>query len=657
MVLTWRLFLQRFGADPHVLGRVVLVDGRPTSIIGVLPKQFRFLPPSGMVGGMSGEAEAFTPNVITPELQARGGNLLIMFVVAKLKPGVPIEQARAEIQSIQARIARANPAMHDFYAAAELRVIPLREKLVGGSRRALLILLAAVAFVLLIACANLGNLLLARVTARQREIAIRAAIGAGRVRLLRQFLVEGLTLTLLGAAAGLGIARVAVAVLLRLSPAAVPRIGEVTIDWRVLLFTLAVSVLASLVFALAPLLSLPEGSLYSVLKEGGRGPSAGPAGLHIRRLLVTAELALALVLLTGAGLMIKSFSRMNAHPASFEPEKIGRLKVFLSGPAYRERPAALGYAQRLIERVGQVPGVQAVTLTNASGSGAVDLEGPPRFPRGQAPQVFFRAASTGYPRVVGIPLLKGRWIPDDETAPAVMVNQTFVRRVFGDEQALGQRIRIYGTPATIVGVVGDLKILRLDAVPDPEVLIPYGKRQFSEGWTFSLKPRAIQPQFSPMSARPSSGLTPPPPYGVMTLEGALADSIAPRRFNLLLLGAFAGAAILLALIGIYGLMSYAVTQRTHEIGVRMALGAHRPEIIAMVVRQGMAVALVGVAAGTAAALGLTRLMATLLFDVKPNDPGTYTLVGAGLIATTLLASWLPALKAARVDPITALRHE
>jgi putative ABC transport system permease protein len=663
IVLSWKTFEHRFGADPHVVGRVVLVDGRRTAIIGVLPKDFRFLPPSGGPGGMSAEADVFEPFIIAPELQVRGPSLLLTFVVGKVKAGLPIAKARAEIQTIQDRVARENPAMHDFYAASELHVVPLQEKLVGDSRRALLILLAAVAFVLLIACANLGNLLLARVTSRQREIAIRAAIGAGRSRLLRQFLVEGLTLTLLGAAAGLALARGAIALLIRVHPGAVPRLNEVVIDWRVLLFTGAVSVCAGIVFALAPLLALPAGGLYTVLKEGGRGASAGAAGLRLRRLLVAVELSLALVLLTGAGLMVKSFARMNAHPAQFEPGKIALMKVWLSGPAYRQPSAALAYTKQLLDRLGQVPGVQVAAVMNSSGSGGADIEGPPRFAPGQAPQVFFRAASASYPRLMGIPLIAGRWTTDEEPVPAVMVNQTFVRRVFGSENPLGHRLKTRGPAgaviaAVIVGVVGDLKVSRLDADPDPEVLVPIQYTAVFRRLDVLAKAEDTPAAILPEVRRIVQGIDPTqPPYGVNTLEGALADTIAPRRFNLLLLGSFAATAVLLALIGIYGLMSYAVTQRTREIGVRMALGAGRGEIVAMVVGQGMSMALAGIGVGTVAALGLTRLMDTLLFDVKPNDPWTFALVAVSLTVTALLASWIPALRAARVDPIAALRDE
>ena len=302
--------------------------------------------------------------------------------------------------------------------------------------------------------------------------------------------------------------------------------------------------------------------------------------------------------------------------------------------------------------------MQAVALTIESGSGGVELDGPPRFPQGQAPQVYFRAASSGYPRVVGIPLVKGRWITDDEPSPAVMVNETFVRRIFANEEPLGQRIRIHGVISPIVGVVGDLKISRLDADPDPEVLIPYKQTSVFRRLDVLVRTPGTPAAILPDVRKAVQQLDPTqPPYGVTTLEGALAESIAPRRFNLLLLGTFAASAVLLALIGIYGVMSYAVTQRTQEIGIRMALGARRSEIVRMVVGQGMAVALTGIAVGIAAAFGLTRLMASLLFDVKPNDPLTFAAVAISLTATALLASCIPALKAARVDPLLALRYE
>ncbi len=435
-----------------------------------------------------------------------------------------------------------------------------------------------------------------------------------------------------------------------------PRLGEVGIDWRVLGFALAISVVAGAVFGLAPALSLATGSLYGVLKEGGRG-SAGPASLHVRRLLVVAELALALVLLTGAGLMVKSFAQMYAHPGSFEPEKIGIMQVWLSGPAYGERAAYLGYAQRMLERLGGMPGVKAAAVTSTFGSEEIHIEGM-TFAPGQAPQMHIRNASAGYAQVVGLRLVRGRWTADDEPARAVMVNRALVRRVFGSSEPLGHQIRDMGKLYTIVGVVDDLKVSRLDAEPEPEVLVPYKQAEIFRRMDVLVKtggsPLTILPEVRQAVHRldPSQ-----PPYGITTLEGALAESIAPRRFNLLLLGTFAVSAVLLALIGIYGVMSYAVTQRTHEIGVRMALGARRWAIVRMVVRQGMGVALAGIMVGLAAALGLTRLMANLLFEVKPNDPLTFAVVAATLAAAAMAACCLPAVRASRVDPLVALRYE
>uniref|UniRef100_Q01TA0 Permease n=1 Tax=Solibacter usitatus (strain Ellin6076) TaxID=234267 RepID=Q01TA0_SOLUE len=662
MVLTWQLFQSRFGGDKSALGRVVRVDGRSTTIIGVLPKDFRFLPPAGGGGmGMTGDPEAFTPMILNAEQRSRGGRgMMVTLVVAKLKPGVSAQQARAEILSIQAGIASQNPLLERFYSASELRVTPLKEKLVGETRRALLILLAAVAFVLLIACANMGNLLLARATARQREIAIRIAIGAGRNRLVRHFLVEGITLALIGGAVGVALARGAIALLMRIAPAAVPRLGEISIDWRVLLFTLAVSIFAGVVFGLAPMLSLSPKSLHTVLKDGAPGTSGSRAGFRLRQVLVAAELALALVLLTGAGLMVKSFSRMYAHPAAFQPEKIALLRVFLSGPAYRDLNAVRGYVQRLLDPLAHQPTVEAAAVTAVLGSGAVDVEGSPRFAAGTAPMVFTRAMSSAYPRLIGLQLLKGRWITDDEPGRATMINETFAHRVFGAEDPLGQRVRVMGgEPAEIVGLVADLKTSRLDAEPDPEMLISYKLTNAQAFRRFDLLVKGESPAVIIPEARRLAHMIDrtQPPYGVTTLEGALIESIAPRRFNLLLLGSFALTAVMLALIGIYGVMSYAVTQRTQEIGVRMALGARRREIVGMVVRQGMAVALAGISAGLFAAYGLTRLMASLLYDVKPTDPWTFLAVAAVVIATALIASALPALRAARVDPLTALRYE
>jgi len=665
LVLTWKMFQQRFGGDPRVIGRAVRIDGREETIIGVLPKDFRFVLPTGsemgMPGGIHSEVEVFVPNIITPQLRSRADGILVMYAVARLKPGVSVERARAEIRDIQTQVIHRDPSMRNFYAASEPVVTPLREKLVGASRRSLLTLLAAAGFVVLIAFANFGNLCVARATARRREIATRIAIGAGRGRMIRQFMLEGVMLAGLGGIVGTGFAYASDALLVSMNAAAVPRLAEAGIDWRVLLFGLGVSMLAAVLFGLLPLLSMSGTPVYVALKDGGSNSSSGSARLRLRRGLVAGEMAIALVLLTGAGLMLKSFARMYEHPAGFEPQNIGTMKVFLSGPAYGTQEREVAYARRVLERVSRIPGVEAAAVTNGVGTGPAQVDGL-TFPSGQAPMVRERSASSGYARVVGLPLISGRWMKDGEAAPVVMVNESFARRVFAGADPIGRRLHIghgqNSIRAEIVGVVGDLKMMRLDADAEPEILIPYEHtptpRRVGIIFKTPASPRAVIPEVRRAVARVD---VTQPPYEVMTLQQALANSIAPRRFDLLLLGAFAASAVLLALIGIYGVMSYAVAQRTREIGLRMAIGARPGEILSMMLKDAMVVAAVGIVMGAVAALALTRLMTALLYNVRPNDPTIFAAVMIGLAGTCLVASWIPALRAARVEPVQALRDE
>jgi len=493
-------------------------------------------------------------------------------------------------------------------------------------------------------------------------MAIRAAVGAGRMRVLRQFLVEGAVLAVLGGASGLMLAGWTVRLLARLWPLAVPRLAEAGIDGRVLLFTLVVSLATGALFGFGPALSFAKGRPYRVLKEGGRTSTAGSAGARARGLLVAGELALAVVLLTGAGLMVKSFWRMNERPPGFEPQRTLVLRVSLSGPHYRAMPEQLEYLDELLRRVTGAPGVEAAGIANSPIRGTVTVEGAPPFQPGQAPQTIYSSASAAYARAVGMRLAKGRWIADTEPAEVAVINQAFARRVFGDDNPIGKRIRIPrqqpAPVATIVGVVADLKYSKLDADPEPQVYLPYRQSPFVRAMDVIVRvadnPSAVAPAVRKLISDIDRSQ---PAYNVQTLEQALADSIAPRRFNMVLLGVFAAVALALAAVGILGVMSYAVTQRTHEIGVRMALGARRSEVVGMVVRQGMLLAAMGIVAGYGAALGLTRLMAGLLYDVKPTDPWTFAAVGVMLCAAALVACSAPALRAARVDPVVALRYE
>ncbi len=670
IIISGGLFERQFHQDPAVVGRSVTLNGRTVTILGVLPKGFRFLlPKSGFQTDRGREIEAYIPNAIAWQHPARGGNHGVFLVVAKLKPDVSIERARSELAGIQERIARETPGGH--YDAQTLRVTPLQEKLAADARPALLVLLAAVGFVLLIACANIANLMLARGAARQKEIAIRTAIGAGRARVMRQFLGENLTLALLGGALGLVLARGVMPVIVRLAPPSLPRLGEPTIDGRVLLFALAATLVTGFLFGITPAVFLRRSKPYEVLKQGGRMSAAGSAGLPLRRLLVAAELALALVLLTGAGLMVKSFWRMNSRPTGFVPERILALQVPFSGAGYRAFAPQRRFAEEVLERVQQVPGVQVASVLAKGvmrGAGAAPQHlTSTRVSWDQMrrlPQLTFSTVSPGFDRVLGLHLVRGRWLAERETNPAIVVNESLARELFGDADPLGKQLELRpqlsnpNMAPSIVGVVSDLKYSSLDAPAEPEVYIPYQIAADLFGLTVMVRtatdPAATAPSIRNVIA--SIDRT-QPVYEVKTLEQALQDSIMPRRFNLYLLGAFAASALVLALIGIYGVIAYAVAQRTHEIGVRMALGAQPNQVLRLVVREGMSLAAAGITTGLMAAFGLTRLMASLLYDVKPTDPSTYAVVAVALAATTLAACWKPALQATRVDPVRALRQE
>ena len=669
LLISSKLFEQRFHSDPGVIGKTITLDLRPVTVAGVLAPDFHFLLPTEARGVEPKEADAYLPLIFEPSDADRGKASRIVSTVGKLKAGASIAQARAELGVIQDRVKQQSA---NFNYGVELRVTPLQERLVGGFRRAIEILSAAAALVLLIACANISSLLLARTTVRDREIAIRAAVGAGRMRVLRQFFAEAILLAALGGGLAILLAHWAIAAIERFNPYAIPRLGEASIDSFVLLVSVLICSGVAIVFALSPVLSFGKLDLHEVLKAGGRTQTATSARLRARGFLVAAQLAFAMILLAGAGLMIKSFLRMNSFPARFVPERTMLLTVEPRGPAYdgeqlremEETPARRNYIRELLQRLQSMPGIEAAGVTNASLFGIVVVEGAAPTPGRLPPAVSWNMASADYARAVGMQLLKGRWISDSEAAPAVAVNEAFARRVFGDQDPLGKRIQIPGRApgvarfAPIVGVVSDLKVSKLDQEPGPIAFVPYAQAPFLRILTVTIR-TAGEPTASAAAIRKSivDIDTTLPVYGIKTLEAALSDSIAPRRLNLILLAAFAGTALILAIIGIYGVIAYAVAQRTNEIGIRMALGARREEAAAMIVRQGMLVALVGIVAGVSAAYWLTRLMTSLLYDVKPNDPLTFTVVTAALVGAAFASCCLPALRAARIDPVIALRAE
>jgi predicted permease len=663
LLLSHKFFERWLHSDPTIVGRTVTVEGQPAMIVGVLPKSFLFQLSVPSVPGFdaSKDIDAYRPKILSPQDRDHSRpSAANTSVVAKLKPGVSIDRARTELEVIRDRVRQANPKW--FTNQAKLHVIPLREKLVGDARQTLWVLMGAVAFVLLIACANIANLLLARSSTRQREIAIRASLGAGRTRVLRQFLVECALFALLGGAAGLLFARWGLAMVLQLIPQAVPRLTETTIDARVLAFAMSASLFTAFLFGLSPAISLWNVKVYDLLKDGARTFSASSRSLQIRRFLVAAELALAVVLLSGAGLLMKSFWRMNARPAGFDPESILVMRLQFSGLQYREMAQQRIYVDELLHKVQSIPGVQTSSITSPDARISIRdfVEGVPD-PSGIPPPAVFNATSAGYARVMGLRLLKGRWITDAEQAPVVVVNESLERNHFDGRNPLGMRVRLPVRPpsyATVVGVVADLKYSKLDAKPEPELYIPYAHTPALGRMTVTVRTMGDPLVAAPSILKVISSIDKTQAvFDVETMAEAEADSIAPRRFNLFLLGIFATTALLLALIGIYGVIAYSVAQRTHEIGIRMALGAQGGEVVRMIVRQGIGIALAGIIIGLAAAFAITRLMGSLLYDVEPTDTETFAFVAVALGITSFIAALGPALKAALVDPINALRYE
>jgi putative ABC transport system permease protein len=666
IVLSYRLFEERFQRNPSTVGRSATFDGAQVAIVGILQRTFRFelVPPPRRDVDVA-EVDAYVPLEAAPQDTARSRGRTVS-VVAKVKPNVTIEQARQELEVIRARIAQDSPS--PYLDKMPLQVVPLQEKLVAGVRPALWVLQGAVTFVLLMASATVANLLLARASVRRKEIAIRASLGAGRARVLRQFLTEGLVLAFLGAAVGLIAVRWCLILLVHAIPHAIPRVAGANLDGRVVGFAVLTAVATILLFGLAPVLSIWNTELRDALRDGTRATSEGAGGLRIRRLLVVAELAIAVILLVGSGLMVKSFLRMNAHPPGFHPESILVVKVPLSGPKYEEAQARHAYADELLRQVQAIPGVQAVgVMPNYPIRTGLDVRGRQRRPDAGIPiPTTLNATSAGFASAMGLRVVRGRWLAESEPTPVVVVNESLARREFGDEDPVGRQLSVQAiTPnptvpfyVPIIGVVSDVKRSKLDAPAEPEVYVPYVHVPIGSGMAIVVRTPGDPVAMVPTIRRVMADLDPGQPiYDVQTLEDALADSLAPRRFTALVLNAFALTALVLAVVGIYGVMAYSVAQRAREIGLRMALGAQRRGVVGMVVRQGMQVALVGITIGVAAAAGLSRLMTTLLYDVEPTDPQTFGFVAALLAMAAFVACAAPAARATRVDPLTALRCE
>ncbi len=659
IVLSQQLWQRRFNSDPKIVGQQIKLQSGMYTVLGVMPAGFEF--PFQTL-----KTEFWMPvssSVQQSALEARGG--VWLHVVARLKPGATLTQAQAESNTIARRLSAQYPETN---TEAGFALKSLHENLVGNVRPALLVLLGAVGFVLLIACANVANLLLARAASRQKEIAIRTALGASRLRVIRQLLTESLLLSLLGGLFGLLFAFWGVDLLVAASPADLPRLGEIGLDARVLMFTLGMTLLTGIIFGLAPALQASHADVGESLKEGGRTGSEGARRNRVRSALVVVEVALSLVLLVGAGLLIQSFWRLLHVNPGFQADNVLTADVLMRAKA--EQRAAL--FQDTLQRVAQLPGVEAVGAVHPLPLGGTfeaytfRIEGRPPAPPGQEPAADFRIVSPDYFRAMGIQLRRGRAFTerDNMDAPQTMiVNETFARRFFPDGDAIGQRVTASDSddetpPREIIGVVSDVRHAGLDAEAGPEYYISYLQTETPPRLTVVARTAG-----DPVSlAQPLRGairqVDPNAPiFNVRTMNQLLAESVARRRFNMMLLGAFSVVALVLASIGIYGVMSYSVTQRTHEIGIRIALGAQARDVLRMVVGQGMILALIGTGLGVAAALLLTRLMSSLLFGVSATDPLTYAAISLLLILMAFLACYLPARRATRVDPMTALRYE
>ncbi|HEX5734752.1 MAG TPA: ABC transporter permease [Blastocatellia bacterium] len=657
-VLGQAMWQSRFGSDPNVLGRTIDLNGAPYTIIGVMPEGFSF----------PNRAELWRPLVIDPNNLDRGPHYLR--VVGRLKPGVTLEQAQAEMSALTARLAAQHPEKNAGHGA---KLELLRDVVVGDIGPALFILLGAVGFVLLIACANVANLLLARVGARQKEIAVRTALGASRLRIVRQLLTESMMLSVGGGAAGFLIAVWGVNWLVSLGPDTIPRVHEIAVDPRVVGFTLLISAATSLLFGLAPALQASRPDLTDALKEGGRS-SAGLARNRLRSVLVISEVALSLVLLVGAGLMIRSFAKLNQVDPGFNPAEVLTMGVALLRSKYPEEERVASFYSQLLERAAATPGVVsagAISELPFSGSNTNDsftIEGRPPVAKQEEPITEYRVVTPRYFESMGIPLLAGRDFAETDTKQApnvVVINEAFANRHFAGESPLGQRIRLQGQerdPLLIVGVVGDVRQLGLDQQPIPEAYVPFLQDPLSKTYQRSMTivartksdPGSVAGSLRAELTSLDKSL---PVFSLKPMTEYLRDSLARRRFNLILLTAFGGVALVLAAIGIYGVISYGVTQRTHEIGIRMALGAEKGDVLRLVIRQGMIMALGGVAIGLLASLALTRLMETLLFGVSVTDTLTFTVIALLLTSVALLACFVPARRATKVDPLVALRYE
>jgi predicted permease len=678
VVLSYGLWQRRFGSDPGIIGRNLELDRKPYTVIGVMPKAFNF-PLRGPQG--SEPAELWVPMAFTAtELEGWGTNYM-NGVLARLRPGLAFEQASAEAESLSHSIgSNYPPELTKAFQGAELKVgmNSYHEEVVKSVRTLLLILMAAVVLVLLIACANVATLLVSRAASRQKEIALRTTLGATRVRLLQQMLTESLLLALIGGSLGLAFASWVKTYLVSLVPESVPLPRDTAADGSVIVFVLAASFVTTVLCGLVPAFQVSAMALHGPLQEGGRSGTPGRLRHRLQGFFVTVEFALALVLLIGSGLLIRSFTKLLETDPGFRPDHVLTLKILIPSERYTQAPKVRQFYEQLLDRTGNIPGVKAVGLTsdlplNGCGTIAIQIEGG-RNAGGETPQAICQTWQVGnYFQTLGIPLFKGRYFTLEDridAQPVAIVSETAGRQFWPGQDPIGKRIRwgIYTPWQTIVGIVGDVNDEPLGHPAQLHVYRPYLQMadlffedsRFGEVRSMNL---AVRSQTDPASLTSAvigqiHSLDPDLTVAhIRTMAQVISSSVAGPRFNTLILGAFAAVALFLAAIGIYGVMAYATTQQTHEIGIRLALGAQPRNVLYLVLRRGVRLAGVGAAFGVAAALALTRLMAGLLYDVSSTDPVTFSCVVILLLAIALLACYVPARRAMRVDPIVALRYE
>jgi putative ABC transport system permease protein len=661
LILSHEFWQSRFAGNPNAVGQTITLNNQTHTVIGVMPPGFAF---------PGTRTQVWTPVAFNPAEQATRDTNFID-VIARLKPGVSLEQAQANMNAVTRHQAQRYPQTN---IGIGVKVVSLQEHIVGNVRPMLVVLLAAVAFVLLIACANVANLLLARAAARQREMAIRGALGASRSRVVRLLLSESVLLAIVGGAVGLLFATWSLDLLVSLKPANLPRLAEIGVNRTVFIFTLAVSVLTGVLFGLVPALQASRSDLNEGLKESGRGGSDSPRRHRLRASLVVAEVALSLVLLVGAGLMIRSFSRLLAVDPGFQADHVLTAFVSLPNSKYQKREEQVAFFERLLDRLRTVPGVAAAGIISdlplfGGSSTGFDVDGRPAALPGQRPMTDYRIISPDYFSAMGMKLLKGRAFSrfDADGAPGVVIiNETMAKSYFAGEEPIGQRLHLSGNPKDlreIVAVVADVRNYGLDADVKPEAYVPLPQSApgYLAGVTSAMN-IVIRSTMDPAALTTAlreqvQALDKDQPVSeIRTMEWYLADSMAERRFNMLLLGAFAGLALVLAAVGIYGVIAYTVTQRTHEMGIRIALGARSADILRLVFADAMVTTTAGIVIGLAAAFALTRLLQSLLYQVTATDPFVFASIPVLLLAVAMLATYIPARRAMKVNPITALRE-